>query len=863
MIALHRLSSLFISLLPFLSALPVLQPAITGPAITSNFPDPAVIIVGSTFYAFATGSSGLNIPMATSSDGKTWNITDTDALPKVGAWSNGQNVWAPDVVQLSSGKFVLYYAATSAANTSSHCVGAATSDSVTGPYTPIAKPIACPASQGGAIDAAGFADYDGSQYVVYKIDGNNIGNGGNCNNGNAPIVPTPIMLQQVSPSNGYSLIGSPIQILDRDDADGPLVEAPSLVRVQDSSAVGGWMYVLFFSSNCYSSNEYDTSYAISTNGIFNGGADYAKSSAPLLLTGSDNNQLYSPGGLDIDVDGVHVVFHADLGKSVATRQMWDGIVKVDTASEITQCANGPTAKQSATNSGRCVVPNPGTDGTAKSGSAIPSTLRENFILIGEMEGQGKRRGFETAEFEEWLNLDGALKALSPSQSPNFHFSSASAGSSSPLGLSQPYFDFGTESSAAVPSTEGVRKRKASQANGEGNGNTIKSKGKKTSHNVIEKRYRSNLNDKIAILRDSVPALRISAQRAPAKDGSSDTEDSGEGEGPTSKVKLNKATVLTKATDYIKQLERQNERLMEENAMLRNRLNGAAHSPPDSTIAVSYEPIKQSNSPITDATSSPPKTEVVEDSSASTVAPVGMIKVPDDIARLRIGASEEHYAPDVDFSMGTRGRYMSRLLLGSLATLMVMEGLSEVESDRSNEPGSRGLFALPSELLRESRGFRDPIRRRIIAFAYSIQPHQTTSLLKLCFISIILFLVIISTLELGRKSLRKSKLSSLAELEPVSSTSTATQNEDRSVSMVVAPVLGGTEMEAEDLSVTMIIRGFFARQALAVLDRCSWLQTNSKDEEAASLPSIRAEDFRRRWRAYAELLPKLLEESHAR
>ncbi|MCJ1289611.1 hypothetical protein MMC34_001144 [Xylographa carneopallida] len=480
-----------------------------------------------------------------------------------------------------------------------------------------------------------------------------------------------------------------------------------------------------------------------------------------------------------------------------------------------------------------------------------------------MERYESRRGFETAEFEEWLNLDGALETLSP-HSPNFHFSSVSTGSGSPTGFSQQLsFELATELDTSAPSVQRIRKRRASQSNGEVNGKTTKSKGKKTSHNVIEKRYRSNLNDRIAMLRDSIPVLRASAQRASAKDGSSDIEDSRDIDGPTSKVKLNKATVLTKATEYIKQLEVQNERLMEENTRLRKRMNGTENSPPDSTITASYEPVKSSDSPITDGTSSPPKLEVIEDSSVSTVAPVGMIKVPDDIARLRIGASEEHYAPDIDFSTGTRGRYMSRLLLGSLATLMVMEGLSEVEGDRSsNEPGSRGLFALPSELLRESRGFRDPIRRRIIAFAYSIQSHQTTSLLKLCFISIILFLVIISTFELGRVSWRKTQLSDSAEIEPVGSTSEAEQADDSLVSTVVATVHSGTEMEPKDLSVTMSIRGFFARQVLAVVGRCSWLQTHSEDEEAASLPSIRAEDFRRRWRAYAELLPKLLEESHA-
>jgi hypothetical protein len=36
--------------------------------------------------------------------------------------------------------------------------------------------------------------------------------------------------------------------------------------------------------------------------------------------------------------------------------------------------------------------------------------------------------------------------------------------------------------------------------------------KKTSHNVIEKRYRTNLNDKIACLRDSVPSLRFAMKK---------------------------------------------------------------------------------------------------------------------------------------------------------------------------------------------------------------------------------------------------------------------------------------------------------------------------------------------------------------
>jgi beta-xylosidase len=114
-------------------------------------------------------------------------------MPKPGSWSNGQNVWAPDVRKIGN-TYVLYYAATDARQTVQHCVGAATADNILGPYTDQASPIACPLSQGGAIDPSGFTDADGTYYVVYKIDGNSIGHGGSCGNTVDPIVPTPHML---------------------------------------------------------------------------------------------------------------------------------------------------------------------------------------------------------------------------------------------------------------------------------------------------------------------------------------------------------------------------------------------------------------------------------------------------------------------------------------------------------------------------------------------------------------------------------------------------------------------------------------------------------------------------------------------
>src|SRR5271163_527026 len=125
------------------------------------------------------------------------------------------------------GSFVMYYAGVPKSAPRHHCIGVATSETITGPYQPLQTPFACPKihTQGGAIDPDGFLDPStGKRYVTYKVDGNSIGHGGLCKNTRAPIVPTPILLQEVDPSNGITLIGHPKEILNRDDVDGPLIE---------------------------------------------------------------------------------------------------------------------------------------------------------------------------------------------------------------------------------------------------------------------------------------------------------------------------------------------------------------------------------------------------------------------------------------------------------------------------------------------------------------------------------------------------------------------------------------------------------------------------------------------------------------
>ncbi|KAK5083251.1 hypothetical protein LTR70_007967 [Exophiala xenobiotica] len=283
------------------------------PVLSVDFADPSIIEVNGNWFAFATSGNGHNIQVAVSPGftNHEWRLmNETDVLPDPGRWAiNDQRVWAPDVIQTEDGRWVMYYAAPALNDSSKHCVGAATSTSIVGPYSPSDEPLACPLEEGGAIDAAGFLDpKSGNLYVVYKIDGNTMNAGGGpCNGNPGPdgyLHPTPIMLQQVSKADGISKIGDPIQILDRSDADGPLVEAPSLFYNNEFS-----LYFLTFSSNCYSTDLYDIGFAYSTCLD----TEFVKSKYPLMTTQSIG--VFGPGGADMTDDGKYALYHGTVDRT--------------------------------------------------------------------------------------------------------------------------------------------------------------------------------------------------------------------------------------------------------------------------------------------------------------------------------------------------------------------------------------------------------------------------------------------------------------------------------------------------------------------------------------------------------------------
>lgn len=111
-----------------------------------------------------------------------------------------------------------------------------------------------------------------------------------------------------------------------------------------------------------------------------------------------------------------------------------------------------------------------------------------------------------------------------------------------------------------------------QAHGSGSGLTSvqgkvgKPKKERTSHNVIEKKYRTNINNKIVQLKEIIPSLCVTMKR---EEGIPVTElDQIRLDGLQPAKKLNKASILVKTIEYIQHLEGKVEKLKAENDQLK-------------------------------------------------------------------------------------------------------------------------------------------------------------------------------------------------------------------------------------------------------------------------------------------------------
>jgi len=221
-----------------------------GPAWNDAGPDPDIVRVGSTWYAYTTGTTwGNNLGVLTSSspqsgwhtvNGKTYGST---ALANPPGWQTPGTQWAPGVYQWA-GRFVMFYAAQVRA-TGRWCISVATAGGPAGPFTDTSSgPIICQTDLGGSIDPQPFVDTDGRPWLHWK---NN--DGGSAAVSRVWAVPLG--------SDGATPAGSPTEVLAKDTVHHPwmtTVDNPQMVVVDGQ-------HVLFFSAGAWDGPSYTVGWA--------------------------------------------------------------------------------------------------------------------------------------------------------------------------------------------------------------------------------------------------------------------------------------------------------------------------------------------------------------------------------------------------------------------------------------------------------------------------------------------------------------------------------------------------------------------------------------------------------------------------
>ena len=218
-------------------------PIYDNPVYDNDFPDPHIMVVGDTYYGFATGGGGSNIQLVRSTDLESWERLG-DAVPALPLWAspNGGLTWAPTAMPIGD-QFVLYYTTRDKAS-DLQCISQATSAVPEGPYTDTSTaPIVCQVELGGSIDPYLFEDADGQLYLYWKNDGNCCGK------------PVSLWVQPLS-DDGLSLEGEAVELLQRDQPwERPLIENPAMVLYEGD-------YYLFYSGNWWESVDYAVGYGV-------------------------------------------------------------------------------------------------------------------------------------------------------------------------------------------------------------------------------------------------------------------------------------------------------------------------------------------------------------------------------------------------------------------------------------------------------------------------------------------------------------------------------------------------------------------------------------------------------------------------
>ena len=288
------------------------SPISDGPVYEGDFADPAVLVTGTTYYAYGTNAGEENLPVIESTDLVHWKAQG-DALPILPPWAQTGFIWSPSVVADRGGGYELFFSAYD--RTVKHqCIGRATAPSPLGPFVDDQQhPFLCQTALGGAIDPAVYSTH-GIDYLVWKSDGEDG-------------QPQEIWAQQLGVGD-ETLLGSPALLLVATQSweDG-IVEGPTL------ALLGNTLY-LFFSGNKWTSANYAIGAVACSSAL---GPCASAGTAPVL--GSTSSAL-GPGGPAIfHVGGEALMAYAawsnnDAGTSTKMRELFLGYISVSSTGTV-------------------------------------------------------------------------------------------------------------------------------------------------------------------------------------------------------------------------------------------------------------------------------------------------------------------------------------------------------------------------------------------------------------------------------------------------------------------------------------------------------------------------------------------------
>ncbi|MGZ4678395.1 MAG: glycoside hydrolase family 43 protein [Acidimicrobiia bacterium] len=256
-----------------------------APGYGFDFPDPFVLTVGATEYAFGTNATAGNIQVLFHQADGGW-ATVGDALAQLPTWATRGRTWAPSVLARPGG-YVLYYAVNETA-TGHQCISRAVATQPKGPYVDTsAGPLTCGDRE--AIDPDPVIASDGNPFLLFKREH-----------------PATIVSQALT-ADGLALVGPERELLHADRSwESGVVEAPSMLV----TANGAW---LFFAGNDWNGRHYATGVVHCTGPIGPCGPSPA---GPVLAS---HDAIAGPGGASVFQEAPgrwRVAYHAYLAPNV-------------------------------------------------------------------------------------------------------------------------------------------------------------------------------------------------------------------------------------------------------------------------------------------------------------------------------------------------------------------------------------------------------------------------------------------------------------------------------------------------------------------------------------------------------------------